>query len=97
MYYLNCKVEHVIIYEVQIRISFILVFNYFYSYFYFFQSKPVTKKKVKAIEDDIYDKLLGIYKGTEKVVLVKFVEAIPFNRGHQFQWKALLLVETIFI
>ena len=53
---------------------------YFYSYIYFFQSKPVTQKKiVKIIEDDIYDKLLEIYQGTEKVVLVKFVEAIPFR------------------
>ena len=56
-------------------IIFILTFT-------FFNQSLSQKKKVKAIEDDIYDKLLGIYKGTEKVVLVKFVEAIPFNRGH---------------
>ena len=37
---------------------------------------------VKVIEDDIYDKLLEIYKGTEMVVLVKFVEAIPFSGSH---------------
>ena len=55
-------------------IIFILTFTFF--------NQSLSQKKVKAIEDDIYDKLLGIYKGTEKVVLVKFVEAIPFNRGH---------------
>ena len=42
------------------------------------------KKFVKVIEDDIYDKLLEIYKGTEMVVLVKFVEAIPFSGSHFF-------------
>ena len=46
------------------------------------------KKIVKVIEDDIYDKLLEIYKGTEMVVLVKFVEAIPFSGSHFSQWKA---------
>ena len=51
---------------------------------------------MKVIEDEIYSKLLEIYKGTEKVVLVKFVEAIPFSGSHLFKWKALLLVETIF-
>ena len=30
------------------------------------------KKIVKVIEDDIYDKLLEIYKGSEKFVLAKF-------------------------
>ena len=37
-----------------------------------------------TIEDDIYDKLSEIYKGTEKVVLVKFVEAIPFGGSDLF-------------
>ena len=44
--------------------------------FSFFNQRLSQKKFVKVIEDDIYDKLLEIYKGTEKVVLVKFVEAI---------------------
>ena len=30
----------------------------------------------------MYDKLLEIYRGTEKVVLVKFAEAIPFSGSH---------------
>ena len=30
---------------------------------------PVTKKIVKVIDDDIYDKLLEILKGSEKFVL----------------------------
>ena len=30
------------------------------------------KKIVKVIEDDIYDKLLEIYKGNEKSVLARF-------------------------
>ena len=29
-------------------------------------------------------KFFEIYKGTEKVVLVKFVEAIPFSGSHFF-------------
>ena len=73
--------------------------NYFYSCIQFFKPKRITKKKkkiVKVIEDEIYRKLLEIYKGTEKVVLVKFVEAIPFSGRHFFQWKALLLVEITF-
>ena len=37
------------------------------------------KKIVKVIEDDIYDKLLEIYKGNETVV-----EAIPFSGSHFF-------------
>ena len=42
------------------------------------------KKFVKVIEDDIYDKLLEIYNGTKKIVLVKFAEVIPFNGSHFF-------------
>ena len=57
-------------------IIFILTFRFFI--------QSVSKKIVKVIEDEIYDKLLEIYKGTEKVVLVKFVEAIPFSRRHFF-------------
>ena len=70
-------------------ITFILTFT--------FSNQSVSKKKiVKVIEDKIYGKLLEIYKGTKKVVLVIFVEAIPFSGSHLFQWKVLLLVETIF-
>ena len=60
------------------------MYNYFYSYIYFFQWKRITKKIVKAIEDEIYSKLFEIYKGTKKVVLVVFVETIPFSRSHLF-------------
>ena len=53
------------------------------------------KKTVKVIEDEVCSKLFEIYKGTEKVVLVKFMEAIPFSGSHFFWCKTLLLVETI--
>ena len=43
-------------------IIFILTFS-------FFNQRLWQKKFVKVIEDDIYDKLLEIYKGTEKVVV----------------------------
>ena len=42
------------------------------------------KKIVKVIEDETLSKLFKIYKGTEKVVLVKFVEAIHFSGSHSF-------------
>ena len=71
------------------------LYNYFYSYILFFQSKRITKKTVKVIEDEICSKIFEMYMETEKVVLVKFVKAIPFSRSHFFQRKALLLVETI--
>ena len=40
--------------------------------FSFFNGSLSQKKFVKVIEDDIYDKLLEIYKGSEKFVLAKF-------------------------
>ena len=40
--------------------------------FSFFNGNLSQKKFVKVIEDDIYDKLLEIYKGSEKFVLAKF-------------------------
>ena len=42
------------------------------------------KKIVKVIEDEIYSKLFEIYKGTKKVVLIIFVEVIPFSGSHLF-------------
>ena len=43
------------------------------------KARHTQKKIVKVIEDDIYDKLLEIYKGNETVV-----EAIPFSGSHFF-------------
>ena len=40
--------------------------------FSFFSGSLSQKKFVKVIEDDIYDKLLEILKGSEKFVLAKF-------------------------
>ena len=40
--------------------------------FSFFNGSLSQKKFVKIIEDDIYDKLLEILKGSEKFVLAKF-------------------------
>ena len=40
--------------------------------FSFFNGNLSPKKIVKVIEDDIYDKLLEILKGSEKFVLAKF-------------------------
>ena len=40
--------------------------------FSFFNEGLSQKKVVKVIEDDIYDKLLEILKGSEKFVLAKF-------------------------
>ena len=59
------------------------IFSIYY-YIYFFQSKRITKKTVKVIEDEIYGKLFEIYKRAENTVLVKFVEAIPFSGSHLF-------------
>ena len=102
VYYLRCKAVHVIIYEANHRYAFrSYLYNYFYSYIQFFQSKRITKKIVKVIEYEIYSKPFRIYKGTEKVVLAKFVEAI--SQRHSFQLKLysilrkpFLLVEAIF-
>ena len=62
----------VTIYEAKGRYVFPSYLHYYYSCIQFFQWKPVTKKIVKVIEDDIYDKLLEILKGSEKFVLAKF-------------------------
>ena len=84
MYYLDCEVVHVIIYEVKGRYVFRLYLcNYFYSYIQLFQSKRIAKKIVKVIDEKICSKLFEIYKGTEKDVLVKFVE-LPFSGSHFF-------------
>ena len=40
--------------------------------FSFFNGSLSQKKFVKIIEDDIYDKLLEILKGNEKLVIAKF-------------------------
>ena len=40
--------------------------------FSFFNGSLSQKKIVKVIDDDIYDKLLEILKGSEKFVLAKF-------------------------
>ena len=40
--------------------------------FSFFNGRLSQNKFVKVIEDDIYDKLLEILKGSEKFVLAKF-------------------------
>ena len=40
--------------------------------FRFFNGSLSQKKFVKVIEDDIYDKRLEIYKGSEKFVLAIF-------------------------
>ena len=57
-------------------IVFVLTFSFF--------NKNLSQKNVKVIEDGIYDKLLEIYKGTEKVVLANFVEATLFSGIHFF-------------
>ena len=63
---------HVNIYEAKRRHVFYLYLRYYYSCIKFFQWKPVTKEIVKVIDDGIYDKLLEILKGSEKIVLAKF-------------------------
>ena len=69
---LTFKIVHADIYEAKHRYVFCSYLHYYYSCIQFFQWKPVTKKIVKVIEDDIYDKLLEILKGSEKFVLAKF-------------------------
>ena len=67
MYYLHRKVIHEIIYEAKHRYAFrSYLYNYFYSYIKFFQSKRIAKKIVKVTEDDIHNKLFEIYKETKK-------------------------------
>ena len=69
---LTFKIVHADIYEAKHRYVFCSYLHYYYSCIQFFQWKPVTKKIVKVIDDDIYDKLLEILKGSEKFVLAKF-------------------------
>ena len=52
--------------------------------FSFFKSKSITKKIAKVIEDEIDSNRFEMYKGTEKVLLIKFVEVIPFSRSYFF-------------
>ena len=66
------NVAHVNVHEAKRRYVFCSYLHYYYSCIQFFQWKPVTKKIVKVIDDDIYDKLLEILKGSEKFVLAKF-------------------------
>ena len=67
MYYLHCKVVHVIIYKVKGRYAFrSYLYNYFFSHIKFFNQSVSQKKIVKVIEDDINGKLFEIYKETEK-------------------------------
>ena len=56
------------LYCVHICILFIIIIIAFS----FFNGNLSQKKILKVIEDDIYDKLLEIYKGSEKFVLTKF-------------------------
>ena len=58
-------------YEAKRRYVFYSYLHYNYSCIQFFQWKPATKKFVKVIEDDIYDKLLEILKESEKFMLAK--------------------------
>ena len=67
-------------------IIFILTFSFF--------NQSASQKKTEKVPDEIYSRLFEIYKGTDKVVLLKFVEAIPFSRNHSFQWKPFLPVEA---
>ena len=67
------KISNIIYVDMHFVHTSIIIFIRTFS---FFNQRLSQKKIVKVIEDDIYDKLLEIYKGTEKVVLVKFVEAI---------------------
>ena len=76
----------IIIYEVERRYVHAFrsyLYNYFFLTFSFLKSNCITKKIVKVIQDEICSKLFEIYKQTENVALVKFVEAIPVS-GSQF-------------
>ena len=55
----------------------------FFSYIQYFKSKSEHYKAiVKVIEDEIYSELFEMYKKTEKIVLVKFVEVTPIIGNH---------------
>ena len=70
--FVTFNVVHVNIYEAKGRYVFYSYLHYYYSCIQFFQWKPVGKKFLKVIEDDIYDELLEILKGSEKYELAKF-------------------------
>ena len=58
-------------------IIFIIAFSVF--------NQSISQKKLlKIVENEIYSKIFEIYKRTEKVELVKFVEVIPFSGSHFF-------------
>ena len=88
MHYLHLILFNVciIIYEAEHRYAHAFcsyLHNYFFLAFSFLKSNCITKKIVKLIQDEICSKLFEIYKQTENVALVKFVEAIPVS-GSQF-------------
>ena len=70
--FVTFNLVHVNIYEAKGRYVFYSYLHYYYSCIQFFQWKPVEKKFLKVIEDDIYDELLEILKGSEKYELAKF-------------------------
>ena len=70
-------------------IAFILTFS-------FFNQNLSQKKIVKVIEDDIYDKLLEIYRELKRSSQLNSLRPFLLAEVYFFQWKALILVETIF-
>ena len=70
--FVTFNLVHVNIYEAKGRYVFYSYLHYYYSCIQFFQWKPVRKNFLKVIEDDIYDELLEILKGSEKYELAKF-------------------------
>ena len=66
------NVVHVNIYKAKRRYVFCSYLHYYYSWFSFFNGSLSQKKFVKVIDVGIYDKLLEILKGSEKIVLAKF-------------------------
>ena len=81
MHFLRTCMSNIIIIESYNNVSNIVLTI---SLYLVFSIKAYHKKIVKVIEDKIYSKLFEIYKGTEQVMLVKLVEAIPFSRSHFF-------------
>ena len=57
--------------------------------FSFFNGSLSQKKFVKVIEDDIYEKLLEILKGSKKFVLAKFIVMLTKRFGGWYQTKML--------
>ena len=69
-------------------IIFILTFS-------FFNQSLLQKQNVKVIEDDIYDKLLEIYRELKRLSQLNSWRPFLLMEVYFFQWRALLLVETI--